>query len=158
MDTKILTSLLQGVMDCGDMISLSYLVDCQNFGKFQKGRLRTLLKLQDYVNYLVITDTKTIPNVSDSFSRILTFPITKPATELEINTLVGNAIIAWENWCKDAITLYEGKEDKVHKYLLKLHQKDLKDATRWKEKFRVTTPLSTRERIQQKLNAVPKEV
>ena len=160
LELAALKSLLQGTMNCSDMINLSYGFKNYKLAKVQISRMKQLMDIYNKTNFYLIDKYEEITYFIANFEKLVTSNL---FIENESKTdWMAKIILNWEKWAESAIDLYEGlynsdssQNKEWWKYLCKLHKKDLNLARNFKKELvpeNYELPLTTRQRLQAKIN------
>ena len=134
---SVLTSQLQGVMDCSDMISLSHILKSKRLEKLHRARLNKLLCIYFKTNNYFIDKYNKLVVIPNNFEKL----ITESLASDEEKKLCWEMLSRWVTWAESASELYKelmGEDLESKKwwgYLYNLHKLDLKEAKYYKQKL-----------------------
>lgn len=166
-ELEVLNHLLQGIMDCTDMMNLFCLLKIKGLCKYQNRRMPILMKAFQQISQLYVSQYREIPKVATTFQRVFDgSTVTTESTEL-----IDKVLQDWMNWETKGINLYakmleEQPKIQLWKKLLITSKLCLKDAQYLKNKYaplndaRVVAPSTgstdIRQRMQERLAATQK--
>ena len=101
-ELEVLNHLLQGIMDCTDMMNLFCLLKMKGLCKYQNRRMPILMKAFQQTSQFYVSQYQEIPRVATTFQRIYDgSTVTTESTEL-----IDKVLQDWINWETKGIDLY----------------------------------------------------
>ena len=101
-ELEVLNHLLQGIMDCTDMMNLFCLLKKKGLCKYQNRRMPILMKAFQQISQLYVLQYQEIPTVATTFQRIFD----SSAVTAESTDLIDKVLQDWMNWELKGIDLY----------------------------------------------------
>lgn len=166
-ELEVLNHILQGIMDCTDMMNLFCLLKINGLCKYQNRRMPILMKAFQQVSQLYVSQYQEIPKVATTFQRLFDgSTVTTESTEL-----IDKVLQDWINWETKGIDVYskmleEHPKIQLWKKLLISSKLCLKDAQHIKNKYAPLNNTGTvapskgsmdiRQRMQERLAATQK--
>lgn len=131
-ELAIVVNQIQGIMDCSDMINLSYITKNKQLMKIHKNRLCCLMKLNQTTQFKLMDKYNQVIQIKEEFTRL----------DDDIDSALVNILDTWIKWDTVAIELYKSESGHWWDYLRKLHERDLKLAQECVRKCKVTLPVA----------------